>query len=1323
MRFRWGFACGYVASDYHSIRSQPPTAAAAVKSQPAKSGSNTGGPSIQFGSINHASSGPSSTPTPAVANPAPSGGAPPANIPAATAEKPTFGSIVASKPEETQSATPTPVVQEQAPQQTNVPAQQPPQEQPHHKPASQHMPQPHVAHHNSHRRTDSSSSHSNEAGHHHYYRGQAPPMSQPGMMPAIVSAGPPTFAPQRPPLKNQAGMGMGMHGGPHPHGMMPQQGQWQAQGYYPMYDPNYYQQPMYTMPYRPMPAARFNPAATPFTPPAPQASRRIAIINPDTKTEVRPTSSASSSSTETKSRPVVIDVKHPEVEKKDIVTPPPAKSVIKIVDPRDKERLEREAKEKEERERKEREEKERLEREAKEKEERERKEREEQERLEAERKRKEEEEERRRKEEEERLERERKEREEQERIEAERKRKEAEEEEERKRKEEEEERKRKEEEERKRKVEEEERLERERKEREERELKEREEQERLEKERVEKEKAEKERLEKLEADRRIAEETEKLAAKVRQEKEAEEAAAAKKSEANGAPADSVKPGLTVDISRTSSAPASSMSARIENFSAVNYPAHIQSPHQSEDAQGKYKYDRNFLMQFMSVCTDRPESLPSLEALGMDEAAGRNQAAGGLQRGPSRGSAPARGGKANFTMGAFKLGDRPAMVGGMSSLPMGGRVLSNDGFQTQRMNRTPSDNQFMARGGQLSRPPSQRGSRGGKKGGQGRGGDHGRQNMEANLTIPIENIVPLAKTDNAWVPQVAAPKAAATEEIMPQDVVSRKVKGLLNKLTPDNFDSISAKVVEIANQSKMESDGATLRHCLQIIFEKATDEPSFVSVYAQLCHRMMETISEDVKDVNVTTNKGEAIVGGHLFRKYLLNRCQEDFVKGWKDKATVSGVSLNDKDGPDLMSDEYYVMMKAKRQGLGLIRFIGELFKLGMLTERIMHNCVKQLLNNVKDPEEEETEGLCKLMTTIGARLDRPEAKGYMDVYFLRMVELTKNDKLPSRIRFMVQDVIDLRKNKWVDRRAVQGPKKTADIRKEAQKELEEKEREKEAMRRTASSGGGRGLPNRREQMSRGNSFRGSGDARNEMGGGGVPQVGSDGWSTVSTPLVNRKVGDLSSFGKTSRSKAGISSLGPGAGANVFGSLSMGKNRSSDKAAGQNESKISSTNIFAALEGDSGDRRGSIDADKPAQRPRLNLLPRSASRQPEEEESKMTKEQAQRRIDTTFKEYQSLRDSSELVTSFKEIDSSFRSLFVTELVTKGMESKQADVDTMCEIFKKLAGEGLLSKDDFEAGFTDPLEILPDVAIDAPNAFKLTAQLLEAAGLDPSRAKAE
>ena len=53
------------------------------------------------------------------------------------------------------------------------------------------------------------------------------------------------------------------------------------------------------------------------------------------------------------------------------------------------------------------------------------------------------------------------------------------------------------------------------------------------------------------------------------------------------------------------------------------------------------------------------------------------------------------------------------------------------------------------------------------------------------------------------------------------------------------------------------------------------------------------------------------------------------------------------------------------------RFIGELFKLKMLTEKIMHDCLVRLLKS-EDPEAYEC--LCRLLTTIGKDIDHPKNK-------------------------------------------------------------------------------------------------------------------------------------------------------------------------------------------------------------------------------------------------------------------------------------------------------------------------------------------------------------
>jgi translation initiation factor 4G len=191
------------------------------------------------------------------------------------------------------------------------------------------------------------------------------------------------------------------------------------------------------------------------------------------------------------------------------------------------------------------------------------------------------------------------------------------------------------------------------------------------------------------------------------------------------------------------------------------------------------------------------------------------------------------------------------------------------------------------------------------------------------------------------------------------------------------------------------------------------------MYAKFCKSMLESMSPEIKDENIRDRNGTVVAGGSLFRKYLLNRCQEEFERGWKTnlpakpEGTTEEVcrSTHEVDVPSctnnrsqiaMMSDEYYIAAAAKRRGLGLVKFIGELYKLGMLTERIMHECVKKLVDYEGVPDEAEVESLTSLLRTIGASLDASEkGPAMMDAYFARIHMMMETPNLPSRLRFML----------------------------------------------------------------------------------------------------------------------------------------------------------------------------------------------------------------------------------------------------------------------------------------------------------------------------------
>lgn len=145
-----------------------------------------------------------------------------------------------------------------------------------------------------------------------------------------------------------------------------------------------------------------------------------------------------------------------------------------------------------------------------------------------------------------------------------------------------------------------------------------------------------------------------------------------------------------------------------------------------------------------------------------------------------------------------------------------------------------------------------------------------------------------------------------------------------------------------------------------------------------------------------------------FRKLLLNRCQKEFEKDKVDDVVFErkqkeldsaasvrasrryshsahrqqpgcftfAFSLRQTTERDRLQEELEEAKdKARRRSIGNIKFIGELFKLKMLTEAIMHDCVVKLL---KHHDEESLECLCRLLTTIGKDLDFEKAKVSQD---------------------------------------------------------------------------------------------------------------------------------------------------------------------------------------------------------------------------------------------------------------------------------------------------------------------------------------------------------
>uniref|UniRef100_A0AAZ3RHS8 Eukaryotic translation initiation factor 4 gamma 2 n=1 Tax=Oncorhynchus tshawytscha TaxID=74940 RepID=A0AAZ3RHS8_ONCTS len=280
----------------------------------------------------------------------------------------------------------------------------------------------------------------------------------------------------------------------------------------------------------------------------------------------------------------------------------------------------------------------------------------------------------------------------------------------------------------------------------------------------------------------------------------------------------------------------------------------------------------------------------------------------------------------------------------------------------------------------------------------------------------------------WVPSRSTRRDAnSSNEKERHDAIFRKVRGILNKLTPEKFDKLCLELLNVGVDTKL-----VLKAIILLIVDKALEEPKYSSLYAQLCLRLAEDAPNfDGPSSEIQTSQKQSTT----FRRLLISKLQDEF------ENRSRNVEIYDKHDNPLTSEEEEQRAIAKIKMLGNIKFISELGKLDLIHESILHKCIKTLLEKKKRVQlkdmGEDVECLCQIMRTVGPRLDHDKAKSLMDQYFGRMLSLMNNKELPARIRFLLQDTVELRDNNWVPRKAFidNGPKTINQIRQEAVKDL------------------------------------------------------------------------------------------------------------------------------------------------------------------------------------------------------------------------------------------------------------------------------------------------
>ncbi|KAJ6729941.1 EUKARYOTIC TRANSLATION INITIATION FACTOR 4 GAMMA [Salix viminalis] len=753
-----------------------------------------------------------------------------------------------------------------------------------------------------------------------------------------------------------------------------------------------------------------------------------------------------------------------------------------------------------------------------------------------------------------------------------------------------------------------------------------------------------------------------------------------------------------------------------------------------------KYSRDFLLKFSEQCTDLPggfEITPDIADLliginvshladhdpypSPSKSIDRSNSGSRIDR---RGSGIADDGRWSKQPGPFGHGrDLHFDIGYGANV--GFRPVAAGNYGVLRNPRAQSPAQYG--GGILPGPMQSMGPQGGLQ----RGGlDADRWQRSASIfhrgPIPSPPSQPMHKAEKKYEVGKVVDEEAAKQ---------RKLKGILNKLTPQNFEKLfeQVKAVNIDNV-------VTLTGVISQIFDKALTEPTFCEMYANFCFHLASELPELTKDDEKVT-----------FKRLLLNKCQEEFERGEREQEEADKA---DEEGEIKQSEEEREekRIKARRQMLGNIRLIGELYKKKMLTERIMHSCIKKLLGQYQNPDEEDIEALCKLMSTIGEMIDHPIAKEHMDAYFDMMAKLSNNMKLSSRVRFMLKDSIDLRRNRWQQRRKVEGPKKIEEVHRDAAQERQLQSSRlarnpgiNPSPRRGPMDFGPRGstmLPSPNAQMG---GFRGF---PTQVRGHGTQDFRFEDRQsyearTLSVPLTQRPLGGdsitlgpqgglargMSMRGQSASTGTQVADISPSpgdprrmaAGLNGFSAISDRSNYS------PREDLIPryATDRFAVppdqMSGQERNRnhvnRDLRNLDHGFDRPLGPSPPTRAEGPPFSESTPTGKLWPEERLRdmsmATIKEFYSARDEKEVALCIKDLNSpSFHPSMISLWVTDSFERKDMERNLLAKLLVSLASSqnGILDSNQLIKGFESVLSTLEDAVNDAPKAPEFLGRII-------------
>ncbi|KAF7969627.1 hypothetical protein HWV62_26807 [Athelia sp. TMB] len=230
----------------------------------------------------------------------------------------------------------------------------------------------------------------------------------------------------------------------------------------------------------------------------------------------------------------------------------------------------------------------------------------------------------------------------------------------------------------------------------------------------------------------------------------------------------------------------------------------------------------------------------------------------------------------------------------------------------------------------------------------------------------------------------------------EKLVERDIEALLRGLcmNPKLFDAVSDEIITWTNKPAKGNGGHVFVLVIRSIFQKTMSLGSvslegvyYHDIFARLLHNLMSKVSSNIQEDDIVDSEGIPLAGSLLFRKLLLDQCEEAFERSWK------AVDRRPHD---------------RNKRLEAIGFIAALFKAQVVTESAMHKYIKTLLalpgrcTSTESEADNAVEGVCIIFKAVGALLDTPISRDQMDVHFSQLTEISRDERIGAIIRVVAK---------------------------------------------------------------------------------------------------------------------------------------------------------------------------------------------------------------------------------------------------------------------------------------------------------------------------------